>query len=196
MSPRLPAVDALFERFTQGAQPGCAVGVIRDGALVHAAGYGFADVERNERIDAGTVFNIASTSKQFTAFALLLLAREGQLSLDDSVRKHVPELPAYAEAVTLRQLMHHTGGLRSYIELLLLGGRTFAERTTREDALRVIARQRGFDDVPGHAFAYSNTGYFLISLVVERVSGRTLAELSQAEIFAPQIGRASCRERV
>ena len=81
--------------------------------------------------------------------------------------------------------MHHTGGLRSYIELLLLGGRTFAERTTADDALAVIARQRGFDDVPGHAFAYSNTGYFLLSQVVEHVSGRTLAEFSQAEIFAP-----------
>jgi CubicO group peptidase (beta-lactamase class C family) len=185
MSPRLPAVDALFERFTQGVQPGCTVGVIRDGALVHAAGFGMADIERGAAIDADTVFNIASTSKQFTAFALLLLARDGRLSLDDSVRKHISELPAYTEAVTLRQLMHHLGGLRSYIELLLLGGRTFAERTTREDALRVIARQRGFDDVPGHAFAYSNTGYFLTSLVIERVSGRTLAEFSQAEIFAP-----------
>src|SRR5262245_15381324 len=154
MSPRLPAVDALFERFADGAQPGCSVGVIRDGTLHHAAGYGFADIERGETIDADTVFNIASTSKQFTAYALLLLARDGALSLDDSIRKHVPELPAYTEAVTLRQLMHHTGGLRSYIELLLLGGRTFAERTTQEDALRVIARQRGFDDVPGHAFAY------------------------------------------
>lgn len=185
MTHPLPAVDALFERYTQGAQPGCAVGVVRDGALVHAAGYGFADVERDEVIDADTVFNIASTSKQFTAFAMLLLARDGRLSLDDSVRKHIPELPAYAEAVTLRQLMHHLGGLRSYIELLLLGGRTFAERTTREDALHVIGRQRGFDDVPGHAFAYSNTGYFLMSVVVERVSGLTLAEFSQAEIFAP-----------
>jgi CubicO group peptidase (beta-lactamase class C family) len=185
MSPRLPAIDALFERFTNGVQPGCAVGVIRDGALVHAAGFGMADIERAAAIDADTVFNIASTSKQFTAFALLLLARDGRLSLDDSVRKHVPELPAYAEAVTLRQLMHHLGGLRSYIELLLLGGRTFGERTTGEDALRVIARQRGFDDVPGHAFAYSNTGYFLMSLVIERVSGRTLAEFSQAEVFTP-----------
>ena len=93
----------------RGVQPGCAVGVIRGGELVHAAGYGFADIERGVRIDADTVFNIASTSKQFTAFALLLLARDGRLSLDDSVRKHVPELPAYTQAVTLRQLMHHIG---------------------------------------------------------------------------------------
>ena len=77
-----------------------------------SAGYGFADVDRSEGIDTDTVFNIASTSKQFTAFALLLLARDGRLSLDDSVRKHVPELPAYAEAVTLRQLMHQFGYLK------------------------------------------------------------------------------------
>ena len=159
MSAHLPAVDALFERFASGVQPGCAVGVIRDGALLHAAGYGFADLETGARIDADSVFNIASTSKQFTAFALLLLARAGHLSLDDTVRKFVPELPAYADAVSLRQLMHHLGGLRSYIELLLLGGRTFAERTTREDALHIIARQRtgehgqqrGADGDPDHA---------------------------------------------
>ncbi len=132
-----------------------------------------------------TVFNIASTSKQFTAFALLLLAHDGQVALDDGVRKFVPELPPYADSVTLRQLMHHTGGLRSYIELLLLGGRGFADRTTRDDALAVIKRQRGPDDEPGRAFAYSNTGYFLMSLVVERVSGRSLRDFSQANIFAP-----------
>jgi CubicO group peptidase (beta-lactamase class C family) len=185
MPRRVASTEAMFARFAGSVQPGCAVGVIRGGELIHAAGYGFADMEQGTRIDADTVFNIASTSKQFTAFALMLLAREGELSLDDSVRRYVPELPAYADIVSLRQLMHHTGGLRSYIELLLLGGRTFAERTTREDALAVIARQRGFDDVPGHAFAYSNTGYFLLSVVVERVSGRTLAEFSQANIFFP-----------
>jgi len=175
----------MFEKFAHGVQPGCSVGVVQSGKLVHAAGYGFADIERGVRIDADTVFNIASTSKQFTAFALLLLARDGRLTLDDSVCKFVPELPHYADAVTLRQLMHHTGGLRSYIELLLLEGRTFAERTTREDALRAIVRQRGADDDPGVAFAYSNTGYFLMSLVIERVSGQSLNDFSQANIFLP-----------
>ncbi len=179
------STEAAFEAFASGVQPGCAVGIVRDGALVHTAGYGFADIERGEAIDADTVFNIASTSKQFTAFALLLLAREGRVILDASVRKYVPELPAYADAVTLRQLMHHTGGLRSYIELLSLGGRSFAERTTREDALSAVVRQRGADDRPGHAFAYSNTGYFLMSVIIERVSGGTLAEFSRAQIFAP-----------
>jgi CubicO group peptidase (beta-lactamase class C family) len=185
MPARSSGIDALFEKFESGAQPGCAVGVIQSGKLVHAAGYGFADIERGVRIDADTVFNIASTSKQFTAFALLLLARDGRLALDDSVRKFVPELPAYADAVTLRQLMHHIGGLRSYIELLLLGGRSFTDRTTRDDALRAIVRQRGADDDPGVAFAYSNTGYFLMSLVIERVSGRSLKDFSQANIFSP-----------
>ncbi|HYI06802.1 MAG TPA: serine hydrolase domain-containing protein, partial [Reyranella sp.] len=185
MPQRSPSTEAVFARFEGDVQPGCAFGVIRRGELVHAAGYGFADIERGLRIDADTVFNIASTSKQFTAFALLLLARDGKLSLDDSVRRYVPELPGYTDAVSLRQLMHHTGGLRSYIELLLLSGRTFEEPTTREDALAVIARQRGFDDVPGHAFAYSNTGYFLMSLVTERVSGQSLADFSRENIFLP-----------
>jgi CubicO group peptidase (beta-lactamase class C family) len=185
MSARSASTAAVFEKFAHGIQPGCAVAVIESGKLVHATGYGFADIGRGVRIDADTVFNIASTSKQFTAFALLLLARDGRLALDDSVRKFVPELPQYADAVTLRQLMHHTGGLRSYVELLLLGDRTFAERTTREEALRAIVRQRGADDDPGHAFAYSNTGYFLMSLVIERVSGQSLKDFSQANIFSP-----------
>jgi CubicO group peptidase (beta-lactamase class C family) len=185
MSARSFNTDAVFEKFAHGIQPGCAVGVIRGGELVHAAGYGFADIEQGMRIDADTVFNIASTSKQVTAFALLLLASDGRLALDDSVRKFVPELPCYADAVTLRQLMHHTGGLRSYVELLLLAGRTFAERTSREDALMAIVRQRGADDDPGHAFAYSNTGYFLMSLIIERVSGQSLKDFSQANIFSP-----------
>src|SRR4029078_7568903 len=119
------------------------------------------------------------------AFALLLLAGDGRLGLDDCVRKFVPELPTYTDAVTLRQLMHHIGGLRSYVELLLLGGRTFAERTTRDDALAAIVRQRGPDDAPGRAFAYSNTGYFLMSLVIERVSGQSIKDFSQANIFSP-----------
>lgn len=176
---------SMFERFQCGMQPGCAVGVIHNGELVHAAGYGFADIERGTRIDADTVFNIASTSKQFTAFALLLLARDGRLALDDCVRKFVPELPPYADAVTLRHLMHHTGGLRSYIELLLLGGRTFTERTTRHEALAAVVRQRGADDEPGRAFAYSNTGYFLMSLIIERASRQSLKDFSHANIFSP-----------
>ncbi len=93
MSARSASTAAVFEKFAHGIQPGCAVGVIESGKLVHATGYGFADIERGVRIDADTVFNIASTSKQFTAFALLLLARDGRLALDDSVRKFVPELP-------------------------------------------------------------------------------------------------------
>src|SRR5262245_7625680 len=177
--------DALFHHLTQGVQPGCAVGVICDGELTHAAGYGFADVAGRRRIDADTVFNLSSTSKQFTAFALILLAADGCLGLDDPVRKFIPELPNYADGVTLRQLMHHTGGLRSYLELLLLSGRTFAERTTSADALNLVVRQRGPDDAPGHAFAYSNTGYFLLSLVIERVCGQPLKSFSQEKIFAP-----------
>jgi len=185
MPARSSSTDAVFEKFARGIQPGCSVGVIQSGELVHAAGHGFADIERSVRLDADTVFNIASTSKQFTAFALLLLAGDGRLGLDDCVRKFVPELPTYTDAVTLRQLMHHIGGLRSYVELLLLGGRTFAERTTRDDALAAIVRQRGPDDAPGRAFAYSNTGYFLMSLVIERVSGQSIKDFSQANIFSP-----------
>ena len=115
-----------------------------------------------------------------------MLARDGRLALDDCVRKFVPELPRLRRCRDAAPAhAPHRAALRSYIELLLLGGRTFAERTTREDALHAIVRQRGADDDPGRAFAYSNTGYFLMSLVIERVSGQSLKDFSQANIFSP-----------
>ena len=115
-------VDALFQEFDRSDMPGCALGVFRDGKIVYARGYGMANLELGVANSPQTVFDIGSTAKQFSAFAIQLLARDGKLSLDDDVRKWVPEIPSWGKTVTIRHLLHHTGGMRDYIELMSLQG--------------------------------------------------------------------------
>jgi CubicO group peptidase (beta-lactamase class C family) len=178
-------VDALFAGWDRPDSPGCALGVYRDGEIHYARGYGMADLERGVRITPHTVFDIGSTSKQFAAASIVLLAQEGKLSLDDDVRRYVPELPAYSRPITIRQLLHHTSGLRDYIGLLTLAGARIDDVTTAEDALAVLARQRELNFEPGAEHLYSNSGYFLLSVIVERVAGRSLRDFARERIFAP-----------
>lgn len=179
------AVAQALADFDAPGQPGCAVGIYRDGALKHASGYGLADIEREIPIGPDTVFNIASVSKQMTAFAVFLLESRGQLSLDDSVRKHVPELGGFADEVTVRNLIHHTGGLRDYAAILTMQGRQAHDAVTAKEVLEIIVRQKAPNQGPGELFEYSNTGYNLLALIVERVTGRTFEEFSAAHIFQP-----------
>lgn len=178
-------VDAVFAEFTKPGSPGCVLGVIRGGELVYAKGYGLANLEHGIPITRETVFDLGSTSKQFTAASILLLAQEGKLSLDDEVRKYVPEVPDYGTAITIRHLLHHTSGLRDYIDLMVLGGFRIEDWTTREDALAAIARQKALNFKPGDEHNYSNTGYFLLSVIVERVSGKSLPDFVRERIFEP-----------
>jgi CubicO group peptidase (beta-lactamase class C family) len=177
-------VDAVFARF--GADgPGCAVNVLRAGASVYAKGYGLASLELGVPISPKTIFDLGSTSKQFTAMSVLLLAHDGKLSLDDDIRKYVPELPDVGARVTLRQLLNHTSGWRDYTELMSLGGWEERDHTTDREALDALVRQRALNFPPGTNWRYSNTGYFLMSLVVQRVSGQSLAEFARQRIFVP-----------
>jgi CubicO group peptidase (beta-lactamase class C family) len=178
-------VDELFRQFTVGESPGCAVGVMREGKLILARGYGLANLEHGVPIMPATVFDIASASKQFTAASVVLLALRGRLSLDDDVRKHIPELPDYGKTITIRHLLHHTSGLRDYVLLMVLSGFDVDAVTNRDDALRVIARQKALNFDPGEDHLYSNSGYFLLSIIVERASGRSLREFAQENIFGP-----------
>ena len=183
-NPSPESVDQVFADYGKDG-PGCALAVVRDGAIVLAKGYGLASLEHGVPITPQTVFDIGSTSKQITAASILLLAQDGKLSLDDDVRKHIPEIPDYGTPVTLRHLLHHTSGVRDYIALLGLGGISFEDVATDGDALTAIARQKSLDFKPGDEHSYSNSGYFLLSLVVKRVSGKTLREFAQERIFTP-----------
>jgi CubicO group peptidase (beta-lactamase class C family) len=178
-------VAGVMNAVVQPRDPGCTVGVVRGGALAHASAFGMADIGRGKTLDPQAVFNLASVSKQFTAFALLLLEQQGKLKLDDPVVKYLPELSASAKGVTLAHLVHHTGGLRDYIEILYMKGRGDADGTTIDETVRLLARQTAPNEKPGVEFDYSNTGYFLLGVVVARVSGQSLAEFSRRQIFEP-----------
>jgi CubicO group peptidase (beta-lactamase class C family) len=178
-------IAEIITGFVKPGEPGCTVGVVQDGALTHALAYGMSDIERQKPLDTYSTFNLASVSKQFTAFALLLLQQQGKLSLDDPLVKYLPELAASAQGVTLRHLVHHTGGLRDYIALLTMRGRTNADGTTIHEAVQALARQTRPNAPPGVEYEYSNSGYFLLGVVIARVSGQSLAEFSEERIFRP-----------
>ncbi len=183
--PTPAAIDSIFARYAHPNTPGCAIGVYREGRIVYSHGYGMADLNQAAAITPQTVFYIGSTSKQFTAFAIALLAERGVISVDDPVRKYIPELPSYADRVTVRELVHHTSGIRDYLNLWGVSGRTFADEIPEELALDILARQRALEFEPGSRWAYSNSGYFLLSLVVKRASGRSLREFARTEMFEP-----------
>jgi CubicO group peptidase (beta-lactamase class C family) len=179
------AVDEIFDDLAKPGSPGCALGVYRDGQMIYAKGYGLANLEENVAITPQSVFDIGSTSKQFTATSILLLEREGKLSVNDDVRKHIPELPEYGHKVTILHLLNHTSGLRDYLTLMELAGTNTDSVTTDEDALALIARQKALNFAPGSDYLYSNTGFFLLSVIVKRVSGKTLREFAAENIFEP-----------
>ena len=178
-------VDAIFAEWARSDSPGCALGVYRDGQLIYARGYGMANLELGIGITPQSVFDIGSTSKQFTAFSIMLLAKDGKLSLDDDIRKYVPEIPNYGKTVTIRHLLHHTSGIRDYCDLLAFSGFRDEDIATDNDALQILSRQKALNFQPGGEFLYSNSGYFLLSLVVKRVSGLSLRDFAQKWIFGP-----------
>jgi CubicO group peptidase (beta-lactamase class C family) len=179
---RVAAVMAAYDR---ADSPGCTVGVIKDGAFVHLRGYGMANLEHGVPLGPDTVFDIGSTSKQFSAAVIVLLAQDGRLSLEDDVRKHLPEMPDYGRPVTIRHLLNHTSGLRDYLELMELAGWNFEDVSTDDDALSIIVRQRELNFEPGAEYLYSNSGFFLLSVIVKRVTGQSLRAFAAERIFRP-----------
>ena len=179
------AVDSVFAPYDATRGPGCAVGVVRNGALVLAKGYGMANLDHALAIRPTTVFNVGSIAKQFTAAAIVLLEQEGLLSLEDPVSRWIPELTNLPPEVTLRMLLHHTSGLRDYIGLMRVAGHRPEEWYSVNDVMAMLARQKALTGTPGAGYEYSNSGYFLLSQVVQRASGRSLAEYTQERIFQP-----------
>jgi CubicO group peptidase (beta-lactamase class C family) len=183
--PRFSKVDSLFVEWDRPDLPGCALAVIQDGAIVYKQAYGMADLERNVPLSPASVFDLASTSKQFVAMCILLLAGEGRLTLDDSLRQHIPEMPPYAAGINLRHLIHHTSGIRDYLELMELCGQRFENDYYEDEIVALLARQKELNFEPGAEHLYSNSGYFLLGEIVKRVSGQPLSEYAQERIFGP-----------
>ena len=179
------AADEVFEDLTKTGSPGCALAVARDGKTIYEKGYGLANIEENVAITPRTVFDIGSTSKQFTAASILLLEQQGKLSVHDDIRNYIPEIPDYGHQITILHLLNHTSGLRDYLTLFELAGVNIDSVTTDDDALRIIARQKALNFEPGSEWLYSNSGFFLLSVIVKRVSGKPLREFAAENIFEP-----------
>jgi CubicO group peptidase (beta-lactamase class C family) len=178
-------VDAVFAQWDRPGSPGCALGVYQNGRTVYARGYGAADLEHDAPITPDSVFYAGSVSKQFTAMAAALAIRQGKLGVDDDVRKYVPELPDYGRPITIRHLVHHTSGLRDVNALMGLAGRRDEDAFDNEAVLRILARQKALNFMPGDEHLYSNSGYAMLALAVERATGTPFAEYADANIFQP-----------
>ena len=180
-----PAVDEVFADFATPDSPGCSLAVARDGRLLYAKSYGMANLELDVPLSPSSVFDIGSTSKQFTAASILLLEKQGKLAVSDDIHKYIPELPDYGKKITILNLLNHTSGLRDYLVLFELAGENVDSVTTDQEALALIARQKALNFDPGSEWLYSNTGYFLLSVIVKRVSGKPLRDFAAENIFQP-----------
>jgi CubicO group peptidase (beta-lactamase class C family) len=178
-------LDTIFKELATDHSPGCAVGAARGDTPIAARAYGLSDLEHNIPLTPQSVFYMASVSKQFMALAILLLERDGKLTLEDRARTYLPELPAYAAGITIRQLLHHTSGLRDYLTLSGLAGNPADQVITERVVLNALARQLRLNFEPGAEHLYSNSGYVLLSIIVHRVSGRPLDEFARERIFTP-----------
>jgi CubicO group peptidase (beta-lactamase class C family) len=178
-------VDELFAPWNRKDSPGCVVLVRQDGKTLHERAYGMAHLELGVPLSLSSVFLLASVSKQFVVFLIMLLAQNGRLSLDDDVRKHVPELPDFGKKITIRQLIHHTSGLREDLTSFSLAGWRTGDAITRDDFLRFVKNQKGLNFEPGAEYLYCNTGYHLLAIIVERTTKQSMAEYASEQIFQP-----------
>jgi len=178
-------VDEVFSRWSS-ATPGCAVGVAVGGKPVLAKAYGMAELEHGIANTAETIFEAGSVSKQFTAAAVLTLVDDGKLSLDDPVRKYIPELPEYGAPLTIRHMLTHTSGLRDWGSLAAIAGWPRGDRVhTHAHVVDILSRQMALNFTPGTRWSYSNSGYNLAAVIVSRVSGMSFAEFSRRRVFEP-----------
>ncbi|WP_298740443.1 serine hydrolase domain-containing protein [uncultured Chitinophaga sp.] len=176
-------IDSIFAEYN--TTPGVAVAIVKDGAVVFRKGYGLANLEYGIPITPQTVFHVASVSKQFTAYSIYLLKEQGKLSLEDDVRKYIPELPQYGKTIRIKHLLAHTSGLRDQWALLTLAGWQMEDIITTTQILKLAAKQKQLNFEPGTMFRYSNTGYTLLAEIVSRVSKQTFADFTAANIFRP-----------
>ncbi len=184
--------DELLASWSKGESPGAAMLVIRDGRVLLKKGYGLSNIKTGEAIDASTIFDLASVSKQFTAMGVMLLAGQRKLTLDDSVSKFSPEFPAYAKDITVRHLLQHTSGIADYPQLLIASGKIKASwqretmaafQPTSKDVIALLAAQKALDFSPGERWAYSNSNYVLLAGIIEKVSGKSFQQFLKDNIF-------------
>jgi CubicO group peptidase (beta-lactamase class C family) len=178
-------VDEFLAQWDKNDMPGCSVGAVKDGRLVYKRAFGMANLDYDVPNTPSTVFNLASASKPFTAFSIALLAQQGKLSLDDDIRRFVPEFPKYDETVTIRHLLYHTSGIREYQALVFFSGLGADNAYSDKIILNMLARQKNLSFTPGAKHQYSNSNYHLLGIIVGRASGKSLRAFAEENIFKP-----------
>src|SRR5688500_11814257 len=178
--------EQIFARWDSTTTPGCAVAIGRPGQPTFARAFGMANLEHGIANTPATIFEAGSVSKQFTAAAIQLLAQEGKLSVDDDIRKYIPEIPDYGKTITIQHMLNHTSGLRDWGSLMGIAGAPRGRRAyTHAHVVDILSRQRGVNFPSGQEYSYSNSGYNLLAVIVDRVSGMSFAEFSKKRLFEP-----------
>lgn len=177
-------IDSVFRAF-DSTSPGYAVAIMQKGEVIFQKGYGMANLEYAAPITPNTIFHIASESKQYVAFCMLLLEKEGKLSIDDDIRKYLDYVPDFGYKITIRHLIHHTSGLRDQWQLLANAGWQLDDVITQEHVIKLVSKQKALNAIPGEEFNYCNTGYTLMAEIVKKVSGLTLRQYCDKNIFQP-----------
>ncbi|WP_084050586.1 serine hydrolase domain-containing protein [Aquimarina macrocephali] len=178
-------IDSIFQKYNNSKTPGIAIGVVKKGELIFSKEYGMANLGYDIPVSDSTVFTLCSVSKQFTVLGLMLLVEKDLISLNDDIRKYVPELPNYGHIITLRHLANNTSGLRSNLQLLGLKGYTADDMITQNTVDQVIFRQKELNFIPGDEYNYSNSGFILLAKVIEKVSGKPFSSYIKENIFIP-----------
>ncbi|NOQ97798.1 MAG: serine hydrolase [Calditrichae bacterium] len=177
------AVDNIFAEWNKPDVPGCAIGIIKNGEMIYANGYGTGDLEHDIALGPSSVFYLGSVSKQFVTFSILLLEEEGKLNLDDKIQKFLPDFPVYESPLTIRHFIHHTSGVRDYLTLMYLMGRNYLDHIEDDEVYELIKRQRSLNFSPGEQYLYSNSCYFMLAMIVEKAAGQSLKEFAGENIF-------------
>ncbi|NDU98727.1 serine hydrolase domain-containing protein [Spirosoma terrae] len=181
----LARIDKIFDRYLP-QNPGCQLSISRNGSVIFSKAWGMADLEHTIPLTTESITEAGSVSKQFTAAAVLLLEQQGKLSLDDDIRKYIPEIPDYGTPITLRRMMHHASGFRDWGSVAGIAGWPRTTKTySNDDALDIIIHQKALNHKPGDEFLYSNSNYNLFAILVERVSGLSLADYTKNYLFEP-----------
>jgi CubicO group peptidase (beta-lactamase class C family) len=178
-------IDSLFKQSDGAASPGYAIGIIRNDSLIYAKGYGMSNLEYSIPITPETIFHMASISKQFTAYSIVLLARQGKLNLDDDIRKYLPWFPDLKVKITIRNLLNHTSGVRDQWQLLAISGTRLDDVITQDQIIKILSKQQALNFKPGEEYSYSNSGFTMLAEIVRSVTGKSLRKFTDSAIFKP-----------
>ena len=178
-------IDKLFSQWNNPNTPGCAIGVVRNDSLIYAKGYGMANLEYGIPITPETIFHMASVSKQFTAYSIVLLARQGKLRLDDDIHQYLHWFPDLKEKITIRHLLNHTSGIRDQWQLLAIAGTRLDDVITQDHIVKILSKQQALNFKPGEKYSYSNSGFTMLAEIVKAVTGQSLRRFTDSAIFKP-----------